>query len=401
MTLYPREERHSVFTRYNQDLTDALKIDVQAFYTDLKTELNNGAYSPGSGATVSSLNPDLTPNINTAPFFGPHQIGTETSQQVFFQFGNRDANSQLLSLKTWGITPTLTADLGHSWQLRVLGSYGESTTENHADIFNTTALPNAINAGLFNPYDPASSNAAAVAAITNYETFGLARQSMKNVRAVVDGDLFTLPGGAIKLAAGFEYTGEAWKSQAGDQVPGTEDTGYAGLSLNSAVGGVATSIIPASGPLRHVDLSRNVKSAFAEVVVPIFGASNAMTGLQELSLSAAGRYDKYSDVGDTTNPKFGVTYKPVKWLKLRGAWGKSFNAPSLADAPEADITTLFEISPFLAANVLGVYPTGSNLQANGGRYPAPTAGQYVFVVRGNSDKIVPQTAKTTSFGFDF
>ena len=55
-------------------------------------------------------------------------------------------------------------------------------------------------------------------------------------------------------------------------------------------------------------------------------------------LSAAGRYDHYSDVGGTFNPKFGATFKPVDWVSIRGSWGKSFVAPSLADGAVADPT---------------------------------------------------------------
>ena len=70
------------------------------------------------------------------------------------------------------------------------------------------------------------------------------------------------------------------------------------------------------------NLSRNVKSAFGEVVVPIFGGDNATGGVQELTVSAAGRVDDYSDVGSTFNPRFGLTWKPVDWITLRDSANK-------------------------------------------------------------------------------
>ena len=51
----------------------------------------------------------------------------------------------------------------------------------------------------------------------------------------------------------------------------------------------------------------------------------------ELNLSAAVRYDDYSDVGNTLNPKLGVTFRPVESLTLRGSYGTSFRAPTLSD----------------------------------------------------------------------
>jgi iron complex outermembrane receptor protein len=207
---------------------------------------------------------------------------------------------------------------------------------------------------------------------------------------VLDGDLVTLPGGAVKLAVGAEYSSERWISRLGDSVPGAETTGSPAVIIGGKT------ILPAIAALPAHDLSRNVKSAFGELVIPIFGKDNATPGLKELTLSVAGRYDSYSDVGDTFNPRFGLTYKPSDWLKLRGSWGKSFNAPSLADAPSADITTVFFVP-----SAFGFLPAGSLLQSNGGPYPTPPANSYVYAVRGNSPNIKPQKAKTLSLGADF
>jgi iron complex outermembrane recepter protein len=135
--------------------------------------------------------------------------------------------------------------------------------------------------------------------------------------------------------------------------------------------------------------------------VPIFGSGNALPGLQQLSISAEGRWDEYSDFGSTRNPKVGFTWKPLDALTLRGSWGTSFNAPSLADAQKADLSTLFVLPEFAFG------PTGSLLQANGGPYPNPVNGAgsllpfpVVYATRGNAPNIQPQTARTLSLGMD-
>jgi outer membrane receptor protein involved in Fe transport len=48
-----------------------------------------------------------------------------------------------------------------------------------------------------------------------------------------------------------------------------------------------------------------------------------------LELSAATRYEQYSDFGDATNPKLGLVYVPLADLTLKGTWGRSFHAPGL------------------------------------------------------------------------
>ena len=50
-----------------------------------------------------------------------------------------------------------------------------------------------------------------------------------------------------------------------------------------------------------------------------------------LTLSGSGRYDKYSDFGNTFNPKLGATFEPVKGFRFRGNWGTSFTAPTPVD----------------------------------------------------------------------
>ncbi|MEJ6011757.1 TonB-dependent receptor domain-containing protein [Novosphingobium aquae] len=373
---YPSQERHSLLAGFTQDLSDALTVDIKAFFTNRNTGVGLGEFHPGS-----------TTRTTASPFFAANRIGAETSHAVTYSFGGTTATDQRIKLNTWGFTPTFTYKLGENWQLKLLGSYSESDTESHTGHFNNTALTNAINAGLFNPYAPNSSDPAAVAIIRNFETFGKTRQTLSNVRAVLDGELFKLPGGGVKLAVGGEWYHEGFNAQFGDVVPGAQNGGAAAQLIG------ATTIAPAVAGLPIYNLGRNVKSAFGEMVVPIFGADNAMGGFQELRLSVAGRYDDYGgQIGDTFNPKIGLTWKPIDALTLRGNWGKSFNAPSLADAPQVGGIT------FISRTTAQFGPTAA--QVSSGAYPAVPAGAVTYLQRGNAPGIQPQKAKTWSFGAD-
>jgi len=373
-TVYPAESRHSALASVVQDLTDSVALEVKGFFTERDIDLVNGPYrytQSVSGPTAS-------------PFFSSHNVGN--NQSVSGQFGARDALRQDIGLETWGITPTLTVDLGANWQLRVVGSHSRSTTTSNSGGINTTALGRAMGVGLFNPYDPASSDASALSAITNYEVYGETKQRLTDARAVIDGDVLNLPGGAVKVAVGGEYYRERFDTRKGEAIPGFAETGSTAVMIggNLIVPGIAAA--PAAG------LERSVNAAFAEVVVPIFSDKNGMTGLKELSLSAAGRYDDYSDFGGTFNPRFGITYKPFDMLRLRASQGKSFVAPSLADAKQSELTQLIMVP----ASAFAPPPA---LVANG-TYPAIASGQFALGVRGNSPGIGPQEAETLSFGFD-
>ncbi len=373
---YPSQERHSLLLGFTQELSDALTLDVKALYTDRKQGVGLGMFHPGN-ANLTSAN----------PFFAANRIGAETAQAVTYSFGGANATDQRIRLKTWSIASTLTYNIDGNWQFKVDGNYGESDTESHTGHFNNTALTNAINAGLFNPYNPNASDAAAVAVIRNFETFGKTRQVLGNIRAVVDGELFELPGGGVKVAFGGEWYHEGFKAQFGDVVRGAQDAGAAAQVVGSVT------LAPATTALPVFDLGRNVKSAFGELVVPLFGAGNATPGLQELRLSLAGRYDDYGGgVGGTFNPKIGVTWKPIDAVTLRGNWGKSFNAPSLADAPEVGGIT------FISRTTAQFGPTAA--QVASGAFPAAPVGSVTYLQRGNAPGIQPQKAKTWSVGAD-
>jgi iron complex outermembrane receptor protein len=65
---------------------------------------------------------------------------------------------------------------------------------------------------------------------------------------------------------------------------------------------------------------RNVSAVYTELSIPL---------TKTLDATAAVRYDKYSDFGNTTNPKFGLRYQPMKELLLRTSYSTGFRAPSL------------------------------------------------------------------------
>jgi iron complex outermembrane recepter protein len=382
VTVYPQERRHSVFARLNQDLNDSLTFDLSSFFMDRKQRLSNGYFHTNKTitATGSLRSPFRSQNIIISP--------TE-SQRVYFAWGPDDAVQQEVHLQAWGVSPTLTARLDDNWQARLLFNYGESVTTVHSPSFNDTALNNAINAGLFNPYAPATSNASALAAISNWETFGQAKQSQLQARAIFDGELFQLPGGGVKVAVGAEFLRETLRSQKGSVVPGTQNTGFPGQSVNGIL------ILPGTtNRLPIFRTARNVKSVFGEIVLPVLADT---PGFQELTLSASGRYDSYSDVGDTFNPKFGLTWKPFEQLRIRGQWGKSFSAPSLANSADADPATATFSSGFVF-NFL-VSPGVGVLTGLG--FPPPTAqNSTILTLGGGSNDLEPQTATAWSVGAD-
>ena len=73
---------------------------------------------------------------------------------------------------------------------------------------------------------------------------------------------------------------------------------------------------------RNFSGSRTVRSGFLELA--IFPTS-------ELEIQLAGRFDSYSDVGNTANPKLAVAYRPIKEVLVRSSVSTGFRAPGITD----------------------------------------------------------------------
>jgi outer membrane cobalamin receptor len=114
-----------------------------------------------------------------------------------------------------------------------------------------------------------------------------------------------------------------------------------------------------------IDNDRTVNSAFVELLLPI----------NQVEVSLAGRYDKYSDFGSTVNPQFGVSWAINRDLTIRGAYSEAFRAPALVELGTTADVTLSELSDPLSGGVTPV----------------------LFRTGDNSD-LEPEEAKTWSFG---
>ena len=88
--------------------------------------------------------------------------------------------------------------------------------------------------------------------------------------------------------------------------------------------------------LQATDNDRKVSSAYAEISAPFS---------RELEAQFALRTDRYSDVGNTTNPKLGLRWQPSKQLLVRTSANTGFRAPSLSDLYRPD--TFGSASSFL------------------------------------------------------
>ena len=82
-----------------------------------------------------------------------------------------------------------------------------------------------------------------------------------------------------------------------------------------------------TNPERNYSGTRNIYSAFAELESSPF---------KNTDVHVSARFDHYSDMGDTFNPKLGLSYKPTKKWLLRASVGTGFRAPGISDIHRGD-----------------------------------------------------------------
>ncbi|RZI61416.1 MAG: TonB-dependent receptor, partial [Zymomonas sp.] len=356
IAIYPENTLHTAFARLNQELTDSLTFDVTAFYANRKIVGYGGALGTGalgSGATATAT------LAATSPFYRP-VAGVTGAQTVRFNyaplFGDLSA-SQRTNLESYGVAPSLAYEIGGGWQLRTNFSYGYARTSYENAQISAAAQTAALVAGTLNPYNIAGTSQAVAATLLQFDR-GYGRNELFDYRAILDGPLFSLPGGEVRAAVGYEHMHDHFQRRI------TNATTY--------VQQVPTNYI------------QKVDSVFGELQLPIVGTDNASSFIQELTISASGRYDKYNDFGDTFNPKIGLTFKPTDWLILRGNWGKSFTAPSPVDQLGVAASTVAVVpSQFLNAS-----PPGTT----------PATGEVGLFVAGTAPGLQPQKATNWSVG---
>ncbi len=368
-TFYPRETKHSALASVVIDNGGPVSFSVKAFYVH---RVDRTDFGPATqNVTVTPASPFYIPLANF-PGGGAGLSGNQTFRVNFGSLlGNN--NYSTVVMESWGITPSVKVDLGSQWQVNAMFNYGRGTSNYNSAVYatGTGATLNAapLNAGTAPgaavPFDPRNiglaSNAAAITAARDWYQLGRAKQELVNLRAVADGPLFTMPGGELRVAVGAEYMHEKY---------------------DGVISRTTTAAAFAATPDNR--LKRSVKSVFGEVNLPIIGADNRGF-IHSLSLTASARYDDYSDFGHTFNPKLGINFEPTEWLRLRGNWGKAFQAPGLYDISQQGPTTISPLSPAAFSDPAT---------------PVVAGRSNVIAFSGSVLGLKPQKATTWSLGFD-
>ena len=174
----------------------------------------------------------------------------------------------------------------------------------------------------------------------------IGHSKLRSWDARVNGDVIDTWAGTISAAAGVEYRYELksdWKPAYVSTNPENNADPIAPSGNND---------ILVMSPKYNYTAHRSVSSAFAETVVPLASPKNNFPLLKTLELNASIRHERYSDFGNSTNPKIGVNWRPLDWLMVRASYNEGFKAP--------DLTTMNQPTSFSVASPPGNRDTVRN-----------------------------------------
>lgn len=312
----PRQVRESAYGVLNQQLGTRIALSADGRYSRRRFEVALNA--PTSLLTVNTAN----------PFFA--SPNGSTSHQIYYSFAGDLPLPRLKgSAESLGATAGLDVDLPAGWRVTGYGAFAQETSRTATTgILNSTALTEALGTtadrpdtafsarrdGFFNPFGDGGDNVRAVLDFIGggYST-AVTRARVTSADIMADGALFQFRGAPVRSAIGVNARKETYDRQ--------------GVSF---VSGAA----PTLG--RKTEGDRDVVAVYGELRVPVVTAAD---GAPTLEASLAGRFERYSDFGETTNPKLGLVWTPHRDLRVRASYGTSFRAPALPELIEAPLNS--------------------------------------------------------------
>jgi iron complex outermembrane receptor protein len=417
--LAPSDMRLNGMVKFQKSIGDRLTLGIDTVYSDRidKRPVSRGGLN---GVTVFGAGPQANPFYTNPPgqtatkqtiyynadtLLGPGAYSLDDAKDMYidttFDYNIND-NWHATFLALYGSEDNNVASYGtinsSAANLALNGTTNSSGSTTIVSVPGTTQLVTQLpltTANALDVWHPAGSgnltSQAVKNAITDNGQTSVWYYSTQQYRAGVDGSPFSLPGGDVHVAAGGEYvhyTLDINKTSPNNTGPASTGSAYL-----------------------HIPLKRTVRSAYAEVLLPIVSPEMGVPFANKISIDISGRYDDYSDVGETANPKYAVDWEVVPGFKLRGNYASSFVAPELSSIGDlsrggqtsftsySGSSSQFLVDTRLFPSAIGI-PGCSAVQAAANpicTIPTSTRG---ISFNGSPANPRPSNGKSWSLGFD-
>jgi iron complex outermembrane recepter protein len=376
-------KRYTAFGRVTYDVTDAVTARFDVLYNKRKSDQ---LYSPFLLDVRGSNGFSIAADHPFNPFGRTFNGSTFRIQRVPVEVGARDNVQDIDTVRLSGGLEGSFKALNRTWRWDAHVGYGRADASfrsmNQID-YDRLALATGPNArcvanscvpiNLFGPITPQ------MADYIRYNARDENGTSTFDAAANLSTSLFELPAGDLGLAAGVEYRRESAYDHP-DVIVNSAPQYVTGLSRTSTAARDAT-----SG-------AYSLKEAYVELNAPLL---SDLPFAKKLELSGAVRYSDYDTFGSKATTKFGVAYRPVQDVLLRGTYSEGFRAPSILELFQGRRVTDFQATDPCNAGGRGL-PGCAGVPAS---YNQNQFGNGLIhgVIGGNS-KLKPETARTWSAG---
>lgn len=290
-------------------------------------------------------------------FYGANYAGY-VGQPALFYGMLADFGPQVIKFDTNVIrlVNDVTGTVG-DWNLDFsLGWIRATSRARYFNFIRSSLFANALASGTYRVGANAQLNPASLYATLAPPTHDTASSDLKYISATATRDLFALPGGALGLAFGLEA-----RTLRQDN-PGEPYATQGDIIMDGSF---------------YAQGSQTVSAAFVELSAPV---------LKQLELSAAGRLDHYNTYGSSFTPKFGIKWKALPQLALRGTFARGFRAPGIAESGNSGTGTATTGAPDPAR-----CPYTNN--------PSDCGQGYVAVLSLSNPKLKPERSSSYTLGF--
>ncbi len=375
-------KRDSIYGQARYHLTPSIDLVSEVFFTRRKSEQN---FSPAV-LTLRGTDGFAIPADHPFNPFGidlggsGFQINTQIADNI--QRVNRQQVDTLRLVGGFeGVLPN-----GWTWDANAMYatsdaefiSRGQVSLDRIAlgigDVDRCAAIPGCIPINLFG--GPGSFTDQQLAWI---DVVGKDRQEVRltSYQANLTGEMIDLPDGPLAFAAGIEY-----REERAVDIPD---------ALINSPPLFQTSDRSTTGPPREPTNGKfDLTEYYLEINAPLL---MNRPGAERLELSAAGRLSDFSTFGTEFTSKFGLSWKPIHSLLLRGTFSEGFRAPSILELFAGRRQT----------NLPANDPCSGGGQGLPGCAGVPAdfiqSGSQILATVGSNPNLDPETSETFTFGF--
>ncbi|MEZ5697150.1 MAG: TonB-dependent receptor [Sphingomonadaceae bacterium] len=379
--LFSEKDRYNAMALFNYELTPDIEFYFEGSYYRSKSQRNNSATAQLSAVPIgisrdaywNPFGPVGSPNRLAGTTISASGADVIMERMRYVDVGPRRIEN---TKESWRFVGGFKGSLG-SWDFDTGFLYSEADSVDLArNRISNTLLQQAINRTTPDAYNPfnggclvdvsqgdCTPNPQSVIDTFTVDVFrkggtSLALADFKVSRP----DLFTLPGGDLGIAAGIEWRRESFYDDRDPRLDGTI------TFTDSVTGAFVGSDVMGSSPSPDTNGSRNVYSAYAELLVPLIGPDMNVPLVYEFNIQAAGRLERFDDIKETAAvPRIAAAWTVTPGVLFRGAWSQGFRAPNLVQVNDQGTTRVNTRDDYVVCQAQVEQGIIADLGACGGR----------------------------------